>query len=235
MEDEPKRICDFDPKVLAALEQVKHWQAVYGFDFRNLPDYHEAASASEKAVFQRISVGADKVCRNYPDALGWMLKAAFAENRRKLLSTFASNILDAANNDNEDFFIALGACLYERKLQTLQTLPSAAFAESCQGLVDALWADGLLWLMTDKAAVNYFATVLGLKISSAAYKAAYSRRGYVKHPDLPVIGITKEANVRRQNAGAKSKLSKPRSGPSYTLDLRPGWIFSEHTLMRVSR
>ena len=235
MEDEPKRICDFDPRVLAALEQVKNWQAVHGFHFRNLPGYHEAAAVSEEQVFLRIMTGLDKVNRQYPNFLGGKFRAAFSEGRPNILSMFASDILDAANNDNEDFFIALGACLHERKRQTLPTLPSAAFAESCQGLVDALWADGLLWLMTDEAAVEYFETVLGLRITPAAYKAAYSRRGYKKHPDLPVIKISRVQDVRRQNVGAKGEWSKPHPGPSSTLDLRPGWIFAEHTLMRVSR
>ncbi len=213
---------------------MKHWKQMYGFKLQDLPYYNEASEAEGQLFERRMMNEVGRVFDDYPEMFDWKLKYYFAESRSNLLSSNKESISEALSSDNEEFFIELGKYLTKRKRGTLTTHAQISFEGGCQILVNTFWATGLLWLMTDIAALEFFTKVLEKSVTLDAYKAAYGRSGFFKHPDLPIIGI----EVRKKSASerqAETSLITEADRSSCSLKLRDGWAFAENTLRQTSR
>jgi len=201
---------------------------------RDLDRFQEADQRLNDAFFKRTEMQVKEFVEALQQGLDPRITLKLLWNDSDTLSDNAALILDAAKNDDKEFFMRLGDVLRKQQENRFPYLHFFSGYHNCQALIEFFWTFGFLWLMTDEAGLQFFQNVLEMKVELHAYRKARRRLKLVKHPDLPIVAIrkdgTKPDNIFIQGHGIM-KACVPCS-----LILRTGWSLSVETgLVKLSR
>jgi len=149
-----------------------------------LPLFAQAQSSSKQAI-DNIKLPPTK--KNPPhgpshdrNRVKFALLEHFSDNST-FLQDWRDVIANAAENDEEEFFIVLGEVLRARRSEAERVGRSKV-----PWRIAVCWVHHYLWLMSDAIATTYLERVVGVQVSEDAFTKARQRMNLVQHPDHPV-------------------------------------------------
>ena len=228
----------FVERMFQATRQVAAWlgplwpsELPYGseaYDSCTLPAMSKVYTASRLAIQKKqkgyLPVSPDTIYR--------------VEFSKTPLADSKEEILAAIQRNDFQYFIQLARVLKDNpgRLPVPELFPDI---HNYPSLIEALWVDGLLWLMTGKAVVQFFELVVGVTITEENYKVVKKRRNLFKHPDAPICGVRQCAGQTSIQCSpeevAEGVVLAPEPRRACELVFREGWKLTRKGLFGPSR
>jgi hypothetical protein len=215
----------FNKKYVEVNRHVELW-GIDNDQTIKIPFYEEALNSTKHHSATRYSRIWAEFNKTMPQIIDLSLKYIFIYESEHALSHGAEIILAAAERDDIEFFIGLGKVLEKYKAKKTLTSDMIFGPQSFPDLLAHIWIEGLLWMMTDNAGLQFINGVYDENFKLHSYRKARFRMDLFKHPDPPIIGIRWSSTSG--NRGVET--STLNSGKSCMPILKSGWVISEGCL-----